>query len=89
VPTLTDDAIALRHWEYSETSQTVALFTRTHGLLRAMAKGAKREKSNFSGGIETLTRGRAVAIVKQTTDLATLTAWDLLEIGRASCRERV
>ncbi|MBN4060417.1 DNA repair protein RecO [Planctomycetaceae bacterium AH-315-I19] len=80
MPTITDDAIALRHWEYSETSQTVALFMRTHGVLRAMAKGAKREKGQFSGGIEVLTRGVAVAIVKQTTDLATLTAWDLLTV---------
>ena len=80
MPTITDDAIALRHWEYSETSQTVALFMRTHGMLRAMAKGAKREKASFSGGIEVLTRGRAVAIVKQTTDLATLTSWDLLTV---------
>lgn len=80
MPTITDDAIALRHWEYSETSQTVALFTRAHGVLRAMAKGAKREKGAFSGGVEVLTRGRAVAIVKQTTDLATLTSWDLLGI---------
>lgn len=80
MPTVSDDAIALRTWEYSETSQTVALFTRDHGMLRALAKGSRREKSAFSGGIEVLTRGRAVAIVKRTTDLATLTSWDLLAI---------
>ena len=77
---ITDDAVALRTWEYSETSQTAALFTREHGVVRALAKGARRERSAYSGGIEVLTRGRAVAILKPTTDLATLTSWDLLSI---------
>lgn len=44
-----------------------------------MAKGAKREKSEFSGGIELLTRGEVVGNVKATDSLSTLMAWDLQE----------
>lgn len=76
---ITDEAICVRHWDWSETSQTVALFTREHGLLRGLAKGAKREKSAFSGGFELLTRGEVGAIVKPSGGLATLTSWDLRE----------
>ena len=51
-----------------------------HGLIRGLAKGSKREKSRFSGGIELLTLGQITAISKPSTDLATLTEWDLTEL---------
>ncbi len=79
VPTIQDHAVCVRHWDWSETSQTVSLMTREHGLIRCLAKGSKREKSAFSGGLEIATMGHMVAIVKPTTDLAILTAWDLTE----------
>ena len=69
----------MRHWDWSETSQTVALMTRKHGLLRCLAKGSKREKAPFSGGVELLARAELGVIIKPTSDLATLTAWDLIE----------
>lgn len=79
MPTVTDEAICIRHWDYSETSQTVALFSREHGVIRGLAKGAKRERGRFSGGIDLLTRGQVVAIIKPGRDLHTLTDWTLLE----------
>lgn len=72
-----DEGICVRHWDWSETSQTVALLTRDHGLLRCVAKGSKREKAPFSGGVELLTRGTLTAIVKPNAELAMLTSWDL------------
>ena len=47
-----DEAICIRHWDFSETSQTVGLFSRTHGLIRAIAKGSRRERGGFSGGVD-------------------------------------
>ena len=80
MPTITDQAVCVRHWDFSETSQTVSLFAREHGLIRGLAKGSRREKGNFSGGIDLLTRGELVAIVKPSRELANLTAWHLEEI---------
>lgn len=80
MPTITDEALCIRHWDWSETSQTVSLFTRDHGLIRALAKGAKRDNAPFSGGVELLTRGHVVAIVKPSSELATLASWDLAEL---------
>jgi DNA repair protein RecO (recombination protein O) len=79
VPTHTDQAICIRQWDWSETSQTVSLFAREHGLLRAVAKGSKREHSRFSGGLEILTRGEMIAIIKPSAEMANLIAWDLQE----------
>jgi DNA repair protein RecO (recombination protein O) len=82
VPTLLDEAICIRHWDFSETSQTVSLFGRSGGMLRGLAKGAKRAGGRFSGGIDLLTRGQVVAIVKPGRELATLTDWTLLGAWR-------
>ena len=70
--TVTDDAVCIRQWDWSETSQTVSVFAREHGLLRGVAKGSKRENSRFSGGLEVLTRGEVMAIVKPTAEMANL-----------------
>ncbi len=82
MPTITDNAICIRRWDYSETSQTVSLFLREHGVVRGLVKGAKRPGSAFDGGLDLLTHGQVVAIVKPNRDLATVTAWRVLEMFR-------
>lgn len=70
----------LRVWDYSETSQTVSLLCRETGALRGLAKGAKRPRGSFGGGLELLTRGEISFISKPAVELATLTEWDLQEV---------
>ena len=74
---LSDTAICLRCWDFSETSQTVSLLTKEHGMIRGLAKGSKRDNGAFSGGFDPLTRGNIVARLKTNSDLATLTEWNL------------
>ena len=73
------EAICVRHWDWSETSQTVSLITRDHGLVRCLAKGSKREKSPFSGGLEVATIGQMNAIIRPSSEMVLLTSWDLLD----------
>jgi DNA repair protein RecO len=80
VATVMDDAICIRVWDWSETSQTVSLFCRSRGVVRGLAKGSKRQDARFSGGYELFTRGQAGVLIKNHDSLATLTAWDLSEI---------
>ena len=77
MPPLHDDAICLRHSEWSETSQLATLLCREHGLIRGLARGSRRERSAFSGGFELLARGAVVFFEKPTRELANITAWDL------------
>lgn len=74
-----DHAICLRHWEWSETSQTVVLFARSAGLVRALAKGSRRDRSPFSGGLELATLGEILLIPKPAGQLAILASWDLAD----------
>jgi DNA repair protein RecO (recombination protein O) len=80
MPVVHDQGICIRHWDFSETSQTVSLFGRSLGLVRGLAKGARRERGAFDGGIDLLSRGEFGAIVRPGKELATLTEWDLLEV---------
>lgn len=81
MPRFKDQAICIRHIDWSETSQVVVLLTQAHGKLRGLAKGSKRQSPSsvqrFSGGIELLTLGQVVAVTKPSAELATLTEWDL------------
>ncbi len=80
MPRFHDDAIVLRRWDWSETSQIAWVFTRDHGLIRGVAKGSKRPRSAFDGGLEPLTRGEIGVISKPDADLATFTSWDLQDV---------
>lgn len=81
---VSDTGVCVRAWDWSETSQTLWIFTRTLGVLRCLAKGSKRANSAFSGGVELMTRGDLVvstrAIEKGSQSMSALTAWDLAEI---------
>jgi len=55
-----EEAICIRTYPYSESSQIVVLFSRLHGKLRVIAKGSRRPKSKFGGGIEILSMGDVI-----------------------------
>ncbi len=80
MPTVTNQAVCIRHWDWSETSQTVSLFTRDLGIVRGVAKGAKRDHARFSGGIEIASRGEVILRSKPADGLSLLYAWDLQEV---------
>lgn len=67
-----DEALCIRTLDYSETSQIVTLFTKDHGKIDAMAKGAKRAKSPFGGTIEIFSCGEIVFTEKGDQKLSTL-----------------
>lgn len=75
-----DEGVVVRLWDFSETSQTAWVFTRGHGLVRALAKGSRRPHARFSGGLDLLTFGEAIAIIKPGAELAQLIEWDLREV---------
>jgi len=86
---ITDTAICLRVTDFSETSQIVGMFTREHGLVPLIAKGAKRtsKKNTMSGPLDLLTSGEVVFVPAkeqrgapgggQGAQLGTLAAWEL------------
>ncbi len=67
------DAVVLRAIEYGETSQIVTLFTRRHGQLTVMAKGARRPKSRFGSSLQPMAYVQVVYYYKPGRGMQTLT----------------
>jgi DNA repair protein RecO (recombination protein O) len=66
---LKTDGLVLRALDYSETSQIAWFFTRDHGRVHVMAKGARRARSPFEGSIEPLVHGEVVFYRKKRATL--------------------
>ncbi|MEP0549074.1 MAG: DNA repair protein RecO [Rhodothermales bacterium] len=66
------DAVVLRAIEYGETSQIVTLFTRQHGQLTVMAKGARRPKSRFGSSLQPMAYVQVVYYYKPGRGMQTL-----------------
>lgn len=66
------DAVVLRTMEYGETSQIVTLFTRRHGRVTVMAKGARRPKSRFGSALQPMGYVQVVYYYKPGRGLQTL-----------------
>ena len=75
-------AVVLQTYRYSETSKIVRLATREVGVQSAIAKGVLRPKSPFGAALETLSEGVAQLYHKETRDLQTLAAFDVIELRR-------
>ncbi len=80
MPLLSSEALVLRHYPLRETSLIVSFFTREFGKVRAVARGARGEKSPLRGSLEPLSRVHIVFSGKEASELMNLRSCDLLEV---------
>lgn len=66
-------AIILKTVDYSESSKIVTIFTREHGKIAAIVKGAKKPKSKFAGLLEVGNLLEVVYYHKTSRSVQTLT----------------
>lgn len=52
MPLYSDEALTLRHFDFGEADRIVSFFSRRHGKIRVVAKGARKLKSRFAGRLE-------------------------------------
>jgi DNA repair protein RecO (recombination protein O) len=86
VAAIRSPALVIRTVDVFETSLVVTLFTREHGKVAAMAKGARRLKSPFQGGLDLLSVSDIVWLPKASESLDLLTEAEALE--RFACLRR-
>ncbi len=65
----TTEAICLKAFDYSESSKILSFYSPERGLIRAIAKGAKRPKSKLAGACELLNRSELQLIDKSNLDI--------------------
>jgi DNA repair protein RecO (recombination protein O) len=79
MPIVTTEGIVLKTHALGDTSRIVAIYTRGHGLLRAVAKGARKTPGRFGFALEPLSRARFVLYVKPDRDLQLLSQAEVLD----------
>jgi len=78
VAIVTSEGIVLKTHALGETSRIAVVYTRDHGLVKMVAKGARKTPSRFGYALEPLTRGRYVYYFKPDRDLHLLSQADTL-----------
>jgi DNA repair protein RecO (recombination protein O) len=72
------EAIVLRTYDLAEADKIVVCLTRETGLVRAVARGARRLKSRFGGGLEPFTLIRLSYYEKEGRELVTLSQLEIV-----------
>jgi len=73
------ECIVLRSYDLADADKIAVLLTADHGIVRAVAKGAKRLKSKFGSGLEPLSRVNAAYFQKETQELVDLDKTEVIE----------
>jgi len=72
------DAIVLRRYNLAEADRIVLCLTRSAGLVRAVAGGARRMKSRFGAALEPFTLIRLAFYEKENRELVTISQAEIL-----------
>lgn len=77
MPLYRDEGVVLRTAKLGEADRIITLLTRSHGKVRAVAKGVRRVKSRFGGRLEPFMRvdlliasGRSLDVISQAESIA-------------------
>ncbi len=72
------EAVVLRVLDFAETSPIVHLGTPEHGLVSAIAKGARRPKGGFQGGLTLGVLGEAEISTRRGAELELLRSFRVI-----------
>ncbi len=66
------ESLILKSYNLAEADKIVVLLTHDHGVVRGVAKGAKRLKSKFGSGLEPFTAVRVTYFQKEVLELVSI-----------------
>ena len=72
MPLYTADALILRTYKLGEADRIVVFLTSDRGKRRGVARGARRPRSRFSGGLEVFTQAKVAYVEREHRDLVRL-----------------
>src|SRR5258705_140213 len=72
MPLLVSEAIVLHAFDYLESSRIVRLVTRDAGVRSGLAKGARKSRRRFAGGLDLFSQGMAYLHTRPGRELDTL-----------------
>jgi DNA repair protein RecO (recombination protein O) len=79
MPLVETESLVLKTYNLAEADKIVVLLTRDHGIVRGVAKGAKRLKSRFGSALEPFSVVRATYFQKEVLELVSIQKLDLID----------
>ena len=84
MPLFETESLVLKSYNLAEADRIVLFFTREHGIVRGVAKGAKRLKSRFGSSLEPFSTVNLEYFQKEDRELVSIQRVDLVK----SCFDR-
>lgn len=81
------ESIVLKSYNLAEADRIVVFLTSEHGIVRGVAKGAKRLNSRFGGGLEPFSVVRLAYFQKEALELVSIRHVELIESYFSSAAE--
>ncbi len=78
MPLVETESLVIKTYNLAEADKIVVLLTRDHGVVRGVAKGAKRLKSKFGSGLEPFSTVRVEYFEKESSELVSIQKVDLI-----------
>jgi DNA repair protein RecO (recombination protein O) len=78
MPLVETESLVIKSYNLAEADKIVVLLTREHGMVRGVAKGAKRLKSKFGSGLEPFSIIRVEYFEKESSELVSIQKVDLV-----------
>ena len=79
MPLYETESLVLKSYNLAEADRIVVLFTRDHGLVRGVAKGAKRLKSRFGSTLEIFSTVQLSYFQKEERELVSIQNVELID----------
>jgi len=87
MPLIETEGLVLKSYNLAEADKIVVILTHDHGIVRGVAKGAKRLKSRFGSSLEPFTEVRASYFQKDNIELVSLQSADLVRSNFSSASD--
>jgi DNA repair protein RecO (recombination protein O) len=84
MPLIETEGLVLKTYNLAESDRIVALLTREQGIVRGVAKGAKRLKSRFGSGLEPFSLVNATYFQKDNVELVSIQRVDIVRSSFAA-----
>lgn len=84
MPLIETESLVLKSYNLGDADKIVVLFTHEHGIVRGVAKGAKRLKSRFGSGLEPFSVVEASYFQKDSQELVSIQKIDILRSNFAA-----
>ncbi len=78
MPLIETEGLVIKSYNLVEADRIVVLLTRDHGVIRGVAKGAKRLKSKFGSGLEPFSVVRLTYFQKDAVELVSIQGAELV-----------